>query len=381
MLLRLFNVRAQTGSHLFVNLVISFAFIYFFSSCSNEKDKVHSFSMNVKMLEIENTELIRFTNYDIFSDSIMYFDDFSRVLVKKSLLNFKSNSKKIELIDAFSPKKLHYISSDSILFFDGAHLLLFMDGGADQQKFNLFEGLSQLSEEVYAEYPYERIASSLIYLPDQKSVLFYFAKAEASKKRVFATYSLETKTWTSLPVYHPAEFDGIALNYTTFPSVAVGKSGFAFVYSISPTVSTYAFYSGEQQEVPISSFEGKQSAEPQTFRDSWDQAYFQNWVLTSPNYLKLLYDPYQKVYYRISQEALAKEVPLGEDYYTFLLRSRQLYLTVLDEKLEVLGNYPLEKGKYDPSHAFVFSQGLWIPYAEEIKEEEELVGDLITFRN
>jgi hypothetical protein len=28
-----------------------------------------------------------------------------------------------------------------------------------------------------------------------------------------------------------------------------------------------------------------------------------------------------------------------------------------------------------------FYMGLWIPCAEEIKEEEELVGDLITFRN
>ena len=209
-------------------------------------------------------------------------------------------------------------------------------------------------------------------------MLFYFAKADAAKKRVFASYSLETKTWTSLPVYHLVEFDGVALDYTTFPSVAVEQSGFAFVYSISPTVSTYDFNSGEQREVPISSFKGKQSAEPQTRRDSWDQAYFQNWVLTSPKYLKLLYDPYRQVYFRISQEALEKDSPAGEDHYTFLLRNRQLYLTVLNEKLEVLGNYSLEKGKYDPSHAFVFSQGLWIPYALELMKKEAVSGDVIS---
>lgn len=75
---------------------------------------------------------------------------------------------------------------------------------------------------------------------------------------------------------------------------------------------------------------------------------------------------------------MEKDSPAGEDHYTFLLRNRQLYLTVLNEKLEVLGNYSLEKGKYDPSHAFVFSQGLWMPYAEELLKEEELKGDLIS---
>lgn len=160
----------------------------------------------------------------------------------------------LKLVGDFRPSKMHYISADSILFYDGARLLLYLDAGADQQVFPLFEGLGELEGAVYAEYPYERIANSLVYLPDQKSVLFYFAKADAAKKRIFASYSLEAKTWTSLAVYHPAEFDGVTLDYTTFPSVAVEQSGFAFVYSISPTVSTYDFNSGEQQEVPISSF-------------------------------------------------------------------------------------------------------------------------------
>jgi hypothetical protein len=311
-------------------------------------------------------------------DTLFFVDKTGGTLSKFSLIDQSLSQLELKLVGDFRPSKMHYISADSILFYDGARLLLYRDGGADQQVFSLFEGLAELEGEVYAEYPYERIASSLVYLPDQKSVLFYFAKADAAKKRIFASYSLETKTWTSLPVFHPAEFDGVALDYTTFPSVAVGQSGFAFVYSISPTVSTHAFDTGEQREVPISSFEGKQSAEPQTMRDSWDQAYFQNWVLTSPNYLKLLYDPYRQVYYRISQEALGKDSPAGEDHYTFLLRNRQLFLTVLNEKLEVLGNYPLEKGKYDPSHSFVFSQGLWIPYAAELMEKEVVLGDVIS---
>jgi hypothetical protein len=43
-----------------------------------------------------------------------------------------------------------------------------------------------------------------------------------------------------------------------------------------------------------------------------------------------------------------------------------------------LGNYPLEKGKYDPPHSFVFSQGLWIPYAAELMEKEAVSGDVFS---
>ena len=359
--------------------ILTFLLLFTLISCNPKVDKARlTGSLQVQSISFPSLDPFSTRISHVKEDNLIFLDNTEGMLSKFSLIDQSLSQVELKLVGDFRPSKMHYISADSILFYDGARLLLYLDAGGDQQVFPLFEGLAELEGAVYTEYPYERIANSLVYLPDQKSVLFYFAKADAAKKRVFATYSLETKTWTSLPVYHPAEFDGVALDYTTFPSVAVGQSGFAFIYSISPTVSTYDFNSGEQREVPISSFKGKQSAEPQTRRDSWDQAYFQNWVLTSPKYLKLLYDPYRQVYFRISQEALEKDSPAGEDHYTFLLRNRQLYLTVLNEELEVLGNYSLEKGKYDPSHAFVFSQGLWIPYALELMKKEAVSGDVIS---
>ncbi|MFC5193114.1 DUF4221 family protein [Algoriphagus aquatilis] len=359
--------------------ILTFLLLFTLISCNPKVDKARlTGSLQVQSISFPNLDPFSTRISHVKEDTLFFLDKTGGTLSKFSLIDQSLSQVELKLVGDFWPSKMHYISVDSILFFDGARLLLYRDRGADQQTFSIFEGLSELEGAVYAEYPYEPIASSLVYLPNQKSVLFYFAKADAAKKRIFASYSLETKTWTSLSVYHPAEFDGVALDYTTFPSVAVEQSGFVFIYSISPTISSYSFETAEQREVPISSFEGKQSAEPQTMRDSWDQAYFQNWVLTSPNYLKLLYDPYRQVYYRISQEALGKEAPVGEDHYTFLLRNRQLYLTVLNEKLEVLGNYSLEKGKYDPSHAFVFSQGLWIPDAPELMEKEAVSGDVIS---
>lgn len=362
-----------------MRILILLLLICVLSSCESKVEVLNPMgSLQVESLSFP--ELDRFSTRisHVKCDTLFFVDEASQTLSKFSLLDQRLSQMELKLIGDFRPSKMHYISADSILFYDGARLLLYRAGGTDQQTFSLLEGLAQISGEVYAEFPYERIASSLIYLKEQKSVLFYFAKAEKEKKRIFAAYSLESKTWTSFPVYHPAEFDGVELNYTTFPSLALGPVGFAFTYSISSTVSSFSFDSQVQEEAQISSFSGKQSAEPQTLRDSWDQAYFQNWVMTSPNYLKLLYDPNRKVYYRISQEAMGKDAPAGEEYYTFLLRNRQLYLTVLNEKLEILGNYPLEKGKYDPSQAFVFSKGLWIPYATELIEEERLIGDLVT---
>ncbi|MBS4072572.1 MAG: hypothetical protein KGZ90_14660 [Algoriphagus sp.] len=40
--------------------------------------------------------------------------------------------------------------------------------------------------------------------------------------------------------------------------------------------------------------------------------------------------------------------------------------------------FALEKGKYDPTHAFVFSQGLWMPYAAELMGKEVVIGDVIS---
>ncbi|MFC5192297.1 hypothetical protein ACFPIK_10995 [Algoriphagus aquatilis] len=42
--------------------------------------------------------------------------------------------------------------------------------------------------------------------------------------------------------------------------------------------------------------------------------------------------------------------------------------------------FALEKGKYDPTHAFVFSQGLWIPYALELMKKEAVSGDVISLK-
>lgn len=353
----------------------------FFSACQRESEiENKSNSLLIRAHNLSTLDHFALGVSHIQGDTVVFVDKSGLTLSKFSLVSGIKVSQNLSLIDNFKPSKLHYISTDSILFYDGAHLLLYLNQGFEQIKISLLEGLDDISTEVYDEYPFDRIAKNLVYVKDRKSVIFYFARAKSDKKRIFAEFSLESRTWNSFPVYHPAEFDGVALNYTTFPSVAIGEGGFAFIYSISPTVSWVSFEKKEQIEIQIISFEGKQMAEPQTYRDSWDQDYFENWVLNSPNYLKLLYDPYRKLYYRIGQEALGKDAPLGEDYYSFLLKNGQLYLTVMDAKFQVLKNYPLEKGKYDPSYSFVFSQGLWIPYAEEfIEKENSLEGDLIEF--
>ncbi|MFN3803176.1 hypothetical protein, partial [Belliella pelovolcani] len=61
----------------------------------------------------------------------------------------------------------------------------------------------------------------------------------------------------------------------------------------------------------------------------------------------------------------------------FLIKNRELYLTILDDEFNVVLNQSLPKGKYDPSRSFVFSKGLWIPHEiSTLKDENKLYGDL-----
>ena len=368
------------------NFSITKTLLYIFLGVIACKQSSESFVLNSESIHISSQvfshlDRMDFRVYHIQRDSLISYNPSNGNLSKISLFTQERDSVSVHFFKDFQPFLLHYISNDSILFYDGSQLLLWLDQGKSQKSFALFPGLRTIEEEVYSESPYERISNQLLYNSARKSVLFYFAKAEEGKKRIFAEYSLERESWNSLPVYHPQSLEEVKLNYTTFPSVTLTQNGFAFIYSISPVMVQYSWGDSQQEEKTVSSFEGKQEAEPQTERDNWSSEYFENWALQSPNYLKLIFDSYRNVYYRISQEALNRSPSEGQEYYEFLIQNRQMYLTVLDPDFEVLANYHLEKAKYDPKHAFVFSKGLWIPYTEAFLESEEgLQGDLFVFK-
>lgn len=269
------------------------------------------------------------------------------------------------------------INKDSVVVLDDATIHLCDMTGRVYRSFGIIEPLEQIKQAVYAEFPNDKISNELIYDPTTKSVYFYFASAlEPDPKYIFARFSLLTANWEALPIKHPPYYDGIKLNYTAFPSAVINKEKFSFIYTIAPIVSQYDFDTQIQSDTEISSFSGKQYAEPQTGRETWSESYFSNWLLTNPAYTKLLFDPYRDLYYRMSVEALNGGDP--NNYHQEYITKSQPYLTILDPELNVLQNIKLQKNRYNPSVAFVFSEGLWVAYNEgNIPSEEYINGDLI----
>jgi hypothetical protein len=134
-----------------------FFLLLFLTVFCNSKEEKSSLSSSLK------AELITFPLLDPFStrishvadDTLFFVDEAVTTLSKFSLMDQSLSQVELKLIGDFRPSMLHYISADSILFYDGARLLLYLGGGDDQQVFPLFEGLAELEGEVYAEYPYE----------------------------------------------------------------------------------------------------------------------------------------------------------------------------------------------------------------------------------
>lgn len=325
-----------------------------------------------------SSDLIFEKPYHILNDTLFSFDSYQSKITKTPLNGEVGHEINLSFSFDAQPYTFYYINSDSIIFSTGNMLFLTDNDGNQYHTVKLFSNLGDIGNEVYSEYPFDGFSPHLFYDRNSNSVLFYFAKkSQAERKKVFARVNLKNGEWESLPSYHPDEYKDVSLNYTTYPSVTWTPNGFSFIYAISSTIVHVDTASESQKEYRISSFDGKQSAEPQTNREEWTSDYFENWVLTSPNYVKIIYDPFRKLYYRFSQSALNK-FPDGDDYYyDFLIRNRELYLTILDEDFNVIFNRLLPKGKYDLSRSFVFSKGLWIPHdISNVQDENKLYGDL-----
>ncbi len=312
------------------------------------------------------------------NDTLYSFDAYQKKLVKLSLLDSAIIEIQLNFDFDLDPYSFHYIGKDSILFTTGNQLFLSDREGGIYHQVGLFAGLNQIENEVYQEYPYDGIASHLFYNWQSKSVLFYFAKrSQIDRRKVWAEINITNGAWKVFDAFHPEEYDGEALNYTTFPSPTWGPEGLYFQYSIAPIVSRVDTLNAKQHDFSIRSFDGVQFAEPQTYREDWTSDYFENWVLTSPNYLKLIYDPFKKLFYRFSHPALNTFPSAGEDYYEYLIKNREIHLTVLNENMEVVLNEELPKGKYDVAKSMVFSRGLLVPLEiGALQDEEKLYADL-----
>ncbi|MDN3205974.1 hypothetical protein [Algoriphagus sediminis] len=362
-----------------LRLITCFIALTSWSSCSSDNSAIEEYRLVRETYNIPTSGKISLSNpHHLSNDTLYSFDSYQKTLLKLSLLDSQIVESQIEFDFELEPYIFYYIQRDSVLFSTGNKLFLSDQNGKIYHQIGLFSGLNQIEKEVYQEYPFDGFAPHLFYNGNSKSVLLYFAKrSQIDRRKVWAEISISNGTWKVFDGYHPEEYDGDALNYTTFPSVTWGPGGLYFQYSIAPIVTQLDTVSSRQKDFIIRSFDGIQFAEPQTYREEWTSDYFENWVLTSPNYLKLIYDPFRNLFYRFSHPALDSYPPSGKDYYEYLVENRDIHLTVLNERMEVLLNEILPKGKYDVAKSMVFSKGLLVPIeSSSLKDEEQLYVDL-----
>lgn len=367
----------------------SFIYTTFFSlllfSCESQKsqravEKSHTLNITKSAFHLPAPDGVSnsISSYSVYNDRLYLFDNY-----KNRLIEVDPETKKIILHDFIKLRdQVQFVSmfkvldSNSLILFDGMRLIVSDFDGNISKQYNIFQDIENLWDKgVYSEYPIDNISHELVFNENNNAVIFYFANSsESKKKNVFGEFSLTTGKWSVINASHPNNFDGVPLNYTTFPSVLIDKDTLAFIYTISPIVSIVDLKARKQTDVTIKSFPGKQFAEPQTERDSWSETYFGTWVLNSPSYHMLLYDENRHLYYRLSSPSLNLEyVENAEAVY---VANSNVSLTILDQHLTILENIKLEKGKYNPKSSFVYKNGLWIGYNELfILDEKYIYGD------
>lgn len=357
-------------------------------SCNKQKEKISAKrSSNIRIEKVSfnlpSSDGVSnsISNYSVFNNRLYLFDNYNFRLVE---INIESNevisykfanetSDPIQFVNKFK-----VISSDSLILFDGRRLLISDFKGSISRQFNVFDGIEDLWRSgVYNEYPIENISNELVYRKRNNSVIFYFANSsEISKKSIFGELSLSDGKWSPIKASHPGYYDGISLDYTTFPHVLVNNDTLAFLYTISPIVSIVDMRIGKQADYTIESFSGKQFAEPQTDRAFWSEDYFGTWILNNPSFQKLLYDDKRKLFYRFSSPSL--NLNTFENAELEYLTNNKVFLTILDQDLDVVANFELESGIYDPRSAFLVKNGIWIGYSElRIPDEQFIYGDFI----
>ena len=232
-------------------------------------------------------------------------------------------------------------------------------------------------DKVYSNSPSLEFASQILYEPSQKEILLYFMPFnQPEKKRIFASYSLETGKSKSLPIHLPEQYldKKLDLSKLFLTSGTVDKSGFTYLFSGSPFIFRYDFQAQKVTSVDVSPPWDKVKADDIPF-GSMSAEQKQAFMRENPFYFKIYFDPYRNLYYRLSSPPRPNATELDFHYVNY----NRICLTVLDKDLQVLDHLFLPKENvYNVGFSFVTSEGLWISYNGANQDDENWIkGDLI----
>jgi hypothetical protein len=276
-----------------------------------------------------------------------------------------------------------YHNEDSIFLAENNQAIVLINSkGQLKRRYGDFESSFETDEreKVYDNSPSLRFASQLLYNSDAQEIFLYFMSFnQPEKKRIFASYSLETGKSNSIPIHYPEEYLGQKLDLSKLflTSATLDGKGFAYIFSGSPKVYRYDFHSSIVSSVEANPPWKKVKADDIPF-GPMTSSEKQSFMAENPFYYKIFYDSYRNVYYRLSSPPR----PNSNEADFHYVKYNKILVSVLDSKLNLISDFYLPKeDTYNVGFSFVTSEGLWISYNSKNQDDEDFIkGDLIRIK-
>ncbi|GAB2497597.1 DUF4221 family protein [Algoriphagus taiwanensis] len=370
-----------------MNRILSLiSIIPFIFSCSQpiSKERKLNYTVQPKIISTGNSLAQFYFFNQVRNDSLFLFNSFNHSL---DIVDLKSDSvaSRIKLEfdgpNAVNDIRTFYFHNRDSIFLAEENFSVALVNSKGELKNRYTDFLagfpSNEKSEVYSNSPSLEFASQLLYHPVNKEILLYFMPFnQPEKKRIFASYSLETGKSKSLPIHLPEQYwdKKLDLSKLFLTSGTLDKSGFTYLFSGSPFIFRYDF-----QTQKVTSFEINPSWEKAKADDipfgSMSVSQKQAFMRENPFYYKIYFDPYRNLYYRLSSPPRPNSTEENFHYVNY----NRICLTVLDKDLQVLDHLFLPKENvYNVGFSFVTSEGLWISYNGANQDDENWIkGDLI----
>ncbi len=370
-----------------IKLVLLLIASFCFGSCddSAKRNDIYKASIQPKYIETGNSlDQFYFFN-QVRNDSLFLFNVFSHSLavvdlrVDSVIHSFKFEFNGLNAVNDISSFYFH--NKDSIFLAEENSAIVLVNGkGELKKRYKDLESSFETSEraKLYDNQPSFRYTSQLIFNPAQDELLLYYMSFDQpEKRRVLASYSLESGESRSLPIYYPEIYQGRRLDLSKLflTSATMDKKGFAYTFSGSPMVYRYSYGENKVTSVEANPPWTKTVADHIPLGEMSTEEK-QAFMADNPFYYKIYFDPYRNLYYRLSSPPRPNS---NEDDFHYVNYNRIL-VSVLDQDLRHISDFFLPKENiYNVGFSFVTSEGLWISYNSKNQTDEQFIkGDLIT---
>lgn len=163
------------------------------------------------------------------------------------------------------------------------------------------------------------------------------------------------------------------------PNIVIEDSLIIFSFPISPVINVFDRNSGNLVSREIKSRFTKNTVNSLP-SETYSEIHLRlNHLIENPYFYPTKFDPNRKLFYRIHRGEHPNP-DLNKGNYNFSYTKD--YLTVLDDKLNLLTEIELPEHKYDATSFFVTKEGVYLPFSHYMNEdmsEEKLVFHLYKF--